>query len=79
MLVYILDGGIPTCDAPLYFIMSNDQDINGKSYHSSLLVACLYFLVEICMRVQETCHHFKNRKKRDVICYNVTPAIVIDT
>jgi len=42
--VYILGGGISTCDAPLYFIMSNDQGINGKIYHSSLLVACLYFL-----------------------------------
>ena len=79
MFVYILDGSISTCDAPLYFIMSNDQDTNGKIYHSSLLVACLYFLVEMCRRVQETCHHIKNRKKQDVICYNVTPAIVIDT
>jgi len=63
MFVYILDGSISTCDAPLYFITSNDQGINGNIYHCSLLVACLYFLVEMFMRVQETSHHIKNRKK----------------
>jgi hypothetical protein len=43
-----------------------------------LLHVCI-FLWKCVGRVQEICYHIENRKKRDVICYNVTPAILIDT